>query len=426
MNRARPPLFAALLTSCLAAPAAGQNGLPKLEDLPLPSAAELLSRRPTDRIVLRAGGVVEAASVQPRPDTLARLARRRDYAERMASRDPEARKAELARYHRGDPAEPEATLRDQSVRRFAAEFDALPDDRIRELIEEFRGRKAAEKAAGLDGARLRTEAVVGSREEFVGLASRADRLDLLLLDEALEDPEFSVATYKVDQVIHHEDLMLERADALLAEGDMRGAYELLFAIARMNSSEALPDGWPGLRERLDRAAFIDAGELLELGQLEGALGRMEVLIDRSPEFPGGLDRLAEAADGLVAAADAVDDLRAARFFLARLRQRGPQHPITLKWDKEFSGRAVALREQADAAAADDPGLAAERIRAAARVDPNAPGVSRGLRPVHATLSGADRGRAGSPADRRGGAGPVPADRRRRPRAVSHDQPAVRD
>ncbi|MFH5803693.1 ABC transporter substrate-binding protein [Alienimonas sp. DA493] len=366
----------ALLVLCGVAPARAQNGLPTLEDLPLPSAAELLARRPTDRLVLRTGGVIEVAAVSPRPDTLAKLARRHDYVQRMAGRDAEARKAEIARYLRGDPAEPKVSLRPQAVRRLAEEFDALPDETIRRAVEELGGREAAEKVADLEGARLRAEAVVGSRDEYLATAERLERLDVFLLDEELEDPEFSVDTFKVDRIIHHEDLMLERADALLAEGDMRTAYELLFALARMRSSEVLPDGWPGLRERLDRAAFIDAGELLELGQLEGALGRMEVLLDRAPEFPGGLDRLAAAADGLIETAVAADDQRKARFFLARLRSRGPQHPVTRKWDDQFSQRALALMADANAAAGDDPARAADLIREAARVDPTAPGVER--------------------------------------------------
>ncbi|WP_171187245.1 ABC transporter substrate-binding protein [Alienimonas chondri] len=364
------------LMACGAAPAAAQEGLPTLEELELPTAAELLARRPTDWIVLKTGGVVEAGAVQPRPDTLAQLQRRQDFVERMASRDAEGRKAELARYVRGDDPAPPAPLRPQAVARFAEEFDALSDDEIRRAVEEIGGRQAAEKLKGRTGARLRSEAVVGSRESYIGLVAQLDRLDLVLLDEELEDPEFSVAVFKVDQIIHHEDLMLRRADELLESGDMRSAYELLFALARMNSSEILPEGWPGLQERLDRAAFIDAGELLDLGLLENAMGRMEVLLDRSPDFPGGLDRLAEAADGLIGAAEQADDMREARFFLARLRNRGPQHPITLKWDGQFSSRAIALLEDAEAVAADDPSLAAERIREAARIDPTAEGVAR--------------------------------------------------
>ena len=366
-----------LLWAVPAAPAFAQDGLPTLEELPLPSAAELLARRPTDRIVLKTGGVAEVSAVYPRPDTLAKLKRRREFVERMASRDAEGRRAEIARYVRGEAPEPPAPLRPQSIERYAREFDALPDAEIRRAVAELGGPEAAAKVANLAGGRLRSEAVVGSREAFVGLALALERLNLVLLDEELDDPEFSVAVFKVDRIIHHEDLMLERADALLAEGDMRGAYELLFALARMRSSEVLPDGWPGLRERLDRAAFIDAGELLELGQLEGALGRMEVLLDRTPDFPGGLDRLAEAADGLIAAAVAADDDREARFFLARLRNRGADHPIARKWDGDFSGKATALlRDAEDAAGAGDPGLAAERIREAARIDPTAEGVAR--------------------------------------------------
>ena len=354
-----------------------QDGLPKLEELPLPTAPELLARRPTDRIVLKTGGVAEVAAVSPRPDTLAKLARRRDFVERMAARDPEARKAEVMRYVRGEPPEPPVRLRDEAVRDLARRYDALPDEAVRTAVRELGGEKAAAELRDLSGRALHDRAVVGSREAFVALAADLERLNLVLLDEGLEDPEFAVQTFKVDRIIHHEDLMLERADRLLEAGDMRTAYELLFALARMSSSEALPDGWPGLRERLDRAAFIDAGELLADGRLEGALGRMEVLLNRTPGFPGGVDRLAEAADSLIAAAVAADDYRQARFFLARLRARGPDHPVAQKWNADLSGKAAALLAEANAAAdADDPRTAAHRVREAARIDPTAEGVAR--------------------------------------------------
>ena len=379
MTRRLPPLTLAalLLFGSPPDPARGQDGLPKLEDLPTPTAAELLARRPTDRVVLKAGGVAEVAAVDPRPETLAQLERRRAYVLRLSTRDAEGRAAEFARYLRGEPPEPSPQLRPDTVRQRAAEFAALPDETVVRAVDELLGADAAAGLAGLSGEELREKAVTGGREGFVARAEDLESVDLVLLDEGLEDPEFQVDAFKVDRIVYHEDLMLERADELLEVGDMRAAYELLFALGRMDSSEALPGGWPGLQERLDRAAFVDAGELLALGELENAAGRMEILLDRTPGYPGGLDRLGEAVDQLVGRAIAADDFRQARFFLARLRARGPDHPVAVARGQELAEKAAGLLATAEAAAAagDARGAAAE-VREAARVDPAADGVAR--------------------------------------------------
>ena len=377
-RRSLPPLAAAVLLGCAACvPAARGQGLPTLEDLPLPPASDLLTRRPQDWVVRTNDDVLISMPVEPRPDTLARLARRRDFVGRMASLEGDARKAEIVRYLRGDEAKLDYRLSPEAITRLADDFGDLPEDDLRRAVRELGGPAVDQALRGATAEAMRAAMLAADRPAFVRRAEELEKVDVTLLDEALEDPAFAVETSKIAQIIHHEDLMLRRADALLGEGDVRTAFELLFKLQRMPSSERLPGGWPGLAEALDKAAFVDAGELLAAGEAEAALGRMELLLDRTPAYPGGVDRLAEAADGLIGAAIEEEDFRRARFFLARLRLRGPDHPVTQRRAGELDGRARSLLAEATAASeAGDHRAAAAAVNAAADVYPRSDGLAR--------------------------------------------------
>ena len=251
MKTAALRLLAAVL---LASPAPAQ-GLPKIDAMALPSAADLLTRTPTDWVVLNTDEVIEVRSLEPRPDTLAELKRRSDFVGRMTAAKPEARKVEVARYLAGEPAEPTARLRDDQVRDYLAAYEAAPDEELKRAVRELFGDPRADALAGVAGPQLRDEAVQGSRQALVERGQILEDLNVSVLDAAVDDPLFAVETYKVSRIVHHEDLMLRRAEELLQAGDMRGAYELLFALERLPSSERLAGGWPGLREKLDRAAL---------------------------------------------------------------------------------------------------------------------------------------------------------------------------
>ena len=398
MKTARSPLATLFLAAAAASPALAQ-GLPKIGEMELPSAAELLSRTPTDWVVLNTDEVIEVRSLEPRPDTLAELQRRADFVSRMAGMNPDDRRVALARYVRGEPAAPNARLRPEQVERYRAEYDALPDADLRRVVRELLGEERADALAGTGGAQLKDEAVVGSRSGFLERAQILEELNVAVLDAAVDDPLFAVETWRVEQIVHHEDLMLRRAEEQLRAGDMRGAYELLFALERLPSSERLPGGWPGLREKLDRAALVDLDELLAADENENALGRAEVLLERSPDLFEAKEKLAEAAARLFRRAFDAGDFRQARFFLARLRAAAPDHRTTRDLAAELAAEAGRRLDAAlEAESAGDAALAADRVRRAARVDPDADGLRRAFDRLTRRYQVLTVGALGAPAD----------------------------
>jgi len=67
--------------------------------------------------------------------------------------------------------------------------------------------------------------------------------------DAVEAPEFLILTNLIESIWHHEDLMLKRAELLIAEMKFEVAYDLLFALQNINSD------WPGLTETHQRLIF---------------------------------------------------------------------------------------------------------------------------------------------------------------------------
>ena len=282
---------------CLALPAAGQDGdaetddaLPKLSEMQLPPAEELLTRRPRDWVVLQNDDVAEVESLTPRPDTL-------------------------------------------------------------ELLEEKQSRAGRREGeyAGWDRERARAE------------VQKLDFLDVKIPDEDLDEVRFRIERKKIARIVHHEDLMLRRAEAAADAGDLRTAFEVLFALKRSPASVSLPDEWPGLNALLDRVSLQDAREQAGRGEEEAALAKLESLHDRVPGLDGLDDALAATAGALVAAGDAAGDPRRARFYLARLARRLPDHPATQGWTGKFRDRAAALRDEAEATSRDGDDRAAARL-----------------------------------------------------------------
>jgi ABC-type transport system substrate-binding protein len=205
--------------------------------------------------------------------------------------------------------------------------------------------------------------------------------DLLKMPIFLPGPEASTE-YQIDvsdvqEVIHHEDLMLRRADRLIDEGETRKAFELLFVVARRDPT------WPGLDERQVKLTAADVSHQLEDGSAERALALIESLYEHKP-VPDVADNLLESAAAKLIG-DAIDaqDYRQARFDLARVRQVDPRNRAIATWTQRLTDLATSLQADAErAAAAGDAALAATTIDRAAWAWPKLDS----LRPVHARLT----------------------------------------
>jgi len=202
------------------------------------------------------------------------------------------------------------------------------------------------------------------------------RLTVFVPDDGAS-AEYRIRVEDLREIVHHEEMMLRRADRLLDDGDTRKAFELLFVVARTDPN------WPGLEERQTRLTFADAERLLDEKDGERALVFLESLYERQPP-PDGADRLlALAADLLVGEPAARDDGRQARAQLARVRRLDPRHPAVARWTTRLAERARALRISAEQSSAQgDHSAASAFASTAAKVWPKLDG----LKPVHARLT----------------------------------------
>ncbi|MGC1272518.1 MAG: ABC transporter substrate-binding protein [Planctomycetaceae bacterium] len=189
--------------------------------------------------------------------------------------------------------------------------------------------------------------------------------------------EFRIKTEDVQEVRHHEDLMLLRADQLVEEGDTRRAFELLFIVSRIDPA------WPGLDERQLRLLVADASRWIDEGQGERALALIGALYERNPVPPQTVALLGQAAAALIGGAIDEDRYREARFALNRVRQLDGDHPAVPSWTNQLIERARTLQAEAErASTAGDGALAATLIDKAAWAWP----TLAGLKPAHARLT----------------------------------------
>ncbi len=280
-----------------------EETLPKLADMQIPSAEELLTGNPRDWIVLKNSDVIVCEPVTPRPDTLAKRA-----------------------------AEVEAKM----AERRGKTGDEL--DRIQEELEEL-------------------------------------RYLVITLPGEMENPEFRIEIQKIDRIIHHEDQTLQRIDALVQEGTLDTAFELLLRLER-----TWPD-WPGMTQRHNNLLFADGGKRLSEGKPESALVPLTELYGRAADHPGLRDRIGTAIDQIVAPALTAANLRMARYFLFELDRMYSGHPVF----QQHAAALSALAEEKLAAAAQarqqgDHAMAADLAEQATRIWPRTPNLATRFKP----------------------------------------------
>ncbi len=284
--------------------------LPRLDEMVLPSAEELMTRLPQDWIVLVGNDqyVVVCESVSPRPNTIATL---------------------------------------------QAQIDA----------------KNAERA-GKTGDELQR-----IRDEIDDLSN----LDITLVNES-ENPEYRVELRRIKQIIHHEDLMLRRMNALINEGNLDLAYEMLTQLKRRW------DAWPDMEETHDRLLLADGQRRLAGGDPEAALVVLTELHRRKtkvPSIPNELKKvLGDAIDQIVGAALERDDYRMARHFLLMLGRMYSSHDVFTARKTALEAKTNDLLQQAETLGGQGQhAAAAELAQEAADLWPQTPGLMAKYRPL---------------------------------------------
>ena len=116
--------------------------------------------------------------------------------------------------------------------------------------------------------------------------------------------EYSLdAQRNIERIIHHEDLMLKRADIQMNEGELEKAFEMLLVLQRR-----FPN-WPGYVERRNRLVFEEATKRLRADDLEAALAFFEELHQLAPAYGGLRNGMGSTIEALVERSVATEQLR---------------------------------------------------------------------------------------------------------------------
>lgn len=286
-------------------PAQDEEVLPKLEEMPLPTAAQLLTDPPRDWVVLEGDEVLVVEPIFPRPKFM------------------EVRQQDIA----------------------AKELERVG-------------------LTGTDLERWREE-----REEL-------DYLYVILPDGGAS-PEYRISLNRVQQIIYHEDLMLQQIDQLLAAGDLNTALELILRI-----EQPYPE-WPELAPRHNAFLLTDLKQRMAAEDYESALVVADELYRLQPDYPGLSEQMGLAISQLVSRAVTAGDLKQAHYFLFRLDSAYANHPVYEQYAAQFSGQAQEYMDSAlasrEAGRHDEAAtLIEEAVRAWPRLD--------GLQGAHSLLT----------------------------------------
>lgn len=186
-----------------------------------------------------------------------------------------------------------------------------------------------------------------------------------------DENEYKLHVEQIQEIIHHEDQMLLRVDALIDERNFNDALQLIFAL------NALQPAWPGAADRHHRLLYREAETKLEADLPEAALARLAELHALRAGYPGLSKMLGTVTQQLISAAVEAGDFLQARHFLKRLRALEPNHPVVNEWSATFLSQGETLMDEARGMSRQgDPRGAAVAIERAALIWPAAPGLAQ--------------------------------------------------
>ena len=158
-----------------------------------------------------------------------------------------------------------------------------------------------------------------------------------------DSPEYRIPLKQVREIIHHEDLMLRRLEALAKEGNIDVALEFLNWLL-----ENVPD-WPGLLEKRGGLLLADAKIRMDAGRLEDSLVPLEEIYSLQKDFPGTSEQIGNVLRTLALGAAGKEDYPQAHHHLERLRALYPNNPQVAEISNGLERRSLELITRAEAA-----------------------------------------------------------------------------
>jgi hypothetical protein len=157
--------------------------------------------------------------------------------------------------------------------------------------------------------------------------------------------EYALPVSQIDHIILFEELMLQRVDELLKEGDIRKAYELLLRVEKEYPS------WDPSKPRFENLLLVESGLRAKEGDIYAALALLDELANRNIRNPELRPRFGEIVAPMIQTAVAEEDFHKARYLISRIEKVFPGHETAVEWHGEMQKLAMSLltdaKEQTD-------------------------------------------------------------------------------
>jgi len=205
------------------------------------------------------------------------------------------------------------------------------------------------------------------------------RPDAKLIVRLLERPElkYELHWYSIDKVELFEQLVLKKANELVAAGKPEEAYDYFRFLFEKDPS------LPGLERSWQEYLFAEAGDSFSRGRHDRALAMLRELYDKAPKREGLDTALGATTDALVEHYLSAENYEAARQLLRQLAGQYPKHPVVathVAWLMRLA--AEAMEKAREAGRQEDWPEAHRWCRRAADIWPSLAGLRQMSEAVH--------------------------------------------
>ena len=169
-----------------------------------------------------------------------------------------------------------------------------------------------------------------------------EKLVVHLLDKP--DAAYEVAWRSIAKIEVFEQLVLDKAGALVADGKFDEAYDY-FKFLEQNRPNT-----PGLGKAMEEYLYEEAKQSHREQHYDETLALLKELHRRNPQRPGLDKALGVTTDKLIDRYATAKDYAAARALLRGLAAEYPDHPVVAQWEQRLKEQAAGLLAKTQAAA----------------------------------------------------------------------------
>ncbi len=170
--------------------------------------------------------------------------------------------------------------------------------------------------------------------------TRLQELKKLIIKLPGDLSDYRIPIDSIDTIIYFEDLMLQRVDKLIEEGDIQKAYELLLRV-----ENGIPN-WDKSQPRYERLLLTESAQRAAAGDAYAALALLDELAARNKSNPELRPRLGQIVAPMIEEAITKEDYRKARYLITRVERMFPDHELVESSKSRLSQSMSRLLDEA--------------------------------------------------------------------------------